>query len=51
MNNTDKPTFGFRLEAVHSQEEKQKREGVLNGLAGCLTNLQTIMNSDAWDRR
>jgi len=51
MNNSDKLSFSFDLDGKHSPDEKKKRDEVLNGLTGCLTNLETIMKTDIWDRR
>jgi hypothetical protein len=50
-NNSDKLSFSFNLDGKHAPEEKKKRDDTLNGLAGCLTNLETIMKTDLWDPR
>jgi hypothetical protein len=49
LNNTDKASFSFGLDGVHQPGKKETRDNILNSLAGCLTNLDSIMKSDQWD--
>jgi hypothetical protein len=49
VNNTDKFSYSFALDGQHQPGEKDKRDNILNSLAGYLTNLETLMKSDQWD--
>jgi hypothetical protein len=49
LNNTDKNSFSFNLDGQHKAGEKDKRDNILNSLAGCLTNLETLMKSNEFD--
>lgn len=51
MSMSDKLSFSYHLDGTHAAEEKKKREGTLNGLAGRLTNLEALINTDVWDAR
>jgi hypothetical protein len=49
VNNTEKQSFSYNWDGDHPQDERNKRNNVLNFLAGSLTNLETLMKSDQFD--
>jgi hypothetical protein len=50
-NVSGKLSFSYGLDGTHTEEEKKKREGALNGLAGLLANLEALIDTDVWDAR
>lgn len=51
MDMSGKLSFTYGLDGTHEAGEKKKRDSTLDGLAGRLTNLQTLINTDVWDAR
>jgi hypothetical protein len=49
-NNGDKPSYGYPLTGNHKEGAAQRRDAMLNALNGCLTNLDTLMQTDRFDQ-
>jgi hypothetical protein len=48
-NNSDKFSYSWTLSGTHAPGEDHKRGNALNMLKGCLTNLETLINTSDFD--
>jgi hypothetical protein len=49
VNNSDKTSHTYTLNGEHKTETRDKRNKILDAIAGCLINLENMMKSDQWD--
>jgi hypothetical protein len=49
QNNSDKLSYNWNISGQHDSNRVSTRNNIINALAGCMTNLETLMHSDQWD--